>query len=60
MKNALKFGVDIKVWHGWNCIKLKVPGQLGTQFVRFINKWVGKGNKALGGLEVDINKWGTL
>jgi len=31
MKEALKFGADIKVRQGQNCIKLKVLGQLGVK-----------------------------
>jgi hypothetical protein len=29
MKKTLKFGVDVEVFQGQNCIKLKVQGQLG-------------------------------
>jgi hypothetical protein len=31
MKKTLKFGVDVEVFQGQNCIKLKVQGQLGMQ-----------------------------
>jgi hypothetical protein len=31
MKKSLKFGVDIEVQQGQNCIKLKVYGQIGMQ-----------------------------
>ena len=32
----LKFGVDIEVRQGQNCIKLKVRGQLGVQLKELI------------------------
>jgi len=31
MKKTLKFRVDVEVWQGQNCIKLKVLGQLWVQ-----------------------------
>jgi hypothetical protein len=30
-EKTLKFGVDVEVFQGQNCIKLKVQGQLGMQ-----------------------------
>ena len=31
MKMAVKFEVDDWFWHGWNCMKLRVWGQLQVQ-----------------------------
>jgi hypothetical protein len=31
MKKMLKFGADVEVFQGQNCIKLKVQGQLRMQ-----------------------------
>jgi limonene-1,2-epoxide hydrolase len=42
-KKTLKSRLDIEVWHGQNCIKLKVYGQLGVQ-LKDIKSWRTKSN----------------